>query len=183
MKIKKILLFLLLMTLTVTLMGCPAKINTPPKFVQVVDGEAKDINLVTYYHIKGSDFTPEIMIQNLQEKQNIIAIDYDQDVVNFGRNRAYTIISKNVFVESFYQVWAEGDDVDGNGIIDESDEEKWGELKVIDGEYVLDQQKIFVLEVLTNTGGQMPFTMRVKDADGEEAQIDGVVVVVNEYPE
>lgn len=181
MKTKKILLFLLLITLTVTLMGCPAKINTPPKFVKVVGEEIQDINLVTYYHIKGTEFTPEIMIQNLKDNQDIIAIDYDQSVVNVGKNRAYNTISDDVVVETFYQVWADNSDVNGDEIIDETDEEFWGTLKTDEeGNYILDESKIFLLEVLMNFGGKMPFTMRVKDADGEEAQIDGEIIVVNE---
>jgi len=110
MKIKKVLFLSLMLILTLSMMGCPEVINRAPKFVQIVDGEVIDINQVTYYHPRGSDFHPDDMIDDLVNQQNILAIDYDQEKIAIGRTREYFDITDNVIVTSFYEIWLDGDD-------------------------------------------------------------------------
>jgi len=102
MKIKKVLFLSLMLILTLSMMGCPEVTNRPPKFVQIVDGEVVDINQVTYNHIKGTEFHPEDMIDNLINQQNILAIDYDQEKIAIGREREYYDISDRIFAITFY---------------------------------------------------------------------------------
>ena len=76
MKIKKLMMFIIISLLSLTLMGCPTIANRSPEFVQIVDGEPTNINSVTYEHIKGTDFNLDTMIDDLVANQNIKAIDY-----------------------------------------------------------------------------------------------------------
>ncbi|MCF7924898.1 MAG: hypothetical protein K9L64_07340, partial [Candidatus Izimaplasma sp.] len=132
---KKTLLFFSSLVLILAMMGCPTKVNRPPKIMQLEDGQLVDVededgvSRIVYYHEQGSDFHPEDMLDYLINNQNLIAIDYKQDEVIVGVDRDYEDISDRIEVTSFYAVWPDGSDADDDGDIDEDDEELWGSFK------------------------------------------------------
>lgn len=178
MKIKKIVLFTLMILLTISLMGCPDKINRPPRFVQFVDGEMININSVTYYHVRGTEFHPDDMIEDLINLQNIKAIDFDQTKIAIGKQRDYEDISDDIIVTTFYEIWLDGDDANFDGVVDEADEEFYGRLKTDeDGNYVIDQGKLFLIRI-SAVGSEFTFTMRITDSEGARAEITGVIIII-----
>lgn len=178
MKAKKIILTLLVLILTLSLMACPKVANRAPKFVQVIEGEIVDISSVTYNHVRGSTFTPDLMIDNLVNNQGITAIDYDQTKISIGIERKYNDIAENIVVTTFYQLWNDGDDANFDGQVDQLDEALYGSVKVDeDGNKVLDNAKITLLGILP-VGNRMAFTMIVTDEEGEVAQISGEIIIV-----
>ncbi len=182
MKTKRILLFLLISALSVTLMGCPSIRNMAPQFAILVDGEPESVVEVTYEYVKGTQFDPNDMIQFLIENENLRAIDYNQEKVIWGVEREFEDISDDIIITNFYQRWEEDSDANFDGVVDELDEELWGSLKTDqEGNYILDEGiggTIFVLEVLTSIGGEMKVTLRVTDSEGLEAELPGVIKVV-----
>ena len=163
MKVRKILLFTLLVFLTFTLMGCPEKINRDPRFVQIIDDEISSVNSVTYNHVLGTDFSPDDIIDDLNVNQNIFAIDFDQKQIIFGVEREYTDISEEIVIKDFYQL-----NDDGEMIIDDN------------GDYVLNERLILVLFSFGKVGDTIPFTMSVTDDAGGKAQVSGTIVIVQE---
>lgn len=178
MKIKRIVLTSIISLLAISMMGCPSKRNRPPKFVQIIDEEVIDINEVTYYHQKGTEFLPDTMLADFVENQNIYAIDYDQDEVVWGRDRSYTDITDDIIVVSFIQIWDDGEDANFDGVVDAQDEELYGTLKTDeDGNYVINQQITFLLKVLP-VGGKFGFSMVVYDSEGAKTEISGTIIIV-----
>lgn len=179
MKIKRVLTLMLFAVLAFSMMGCPAIINRPPVFVQMVDGVPQSINSVTYNHVKGTEFDPTILINDLVENQNIRAIDYNQTEVVWGKERKYEDISDAIIITNFYERWEDDSDANRDGVVDEADEALWGTLKTDEeGKYVLDQGIIFLIEFITPVGGTFAFTMRVTDSEGARAEISGVITIV-----
>ncbi|MBI9009573.1 MAG: hypothetical protein JEZ05_06030 [Tenericutes bacterium] len=178
MKIKKIGIFVLMICLSLVMIGCKDVQNMSPQIVQVVDGELVKIKSITYEHVKGTDFHPDDMIENIINDQHIIAIDYDQTGVIWGQNRDYVDISDNFEITSFYAIWLEGDDANFDGVVDDADLEYIGETKTdVDGNKVYDSGKIFLVQVL---GVDLNFTMVVQDEEGAQTQISGQIIVVDE---
>lgn len=178
MKIKKMILSLVVLSLSFSLMACPKVVNRAPKFVQIIDEEIIEISNVTYSHKRGTTFTPEIMIDNLVISQGITAIDYDQTKVSIGIERKYNDVSKNIVVTTFYQLWDDGDDANFDGEVNQLDEVLYGSIKTDeDGNKILDNGKITLLGILP-VGNKMAFTMIVYDEEGLEAQISGEIIIV-----
>ena len=180
---KKILLFFSSLVLILAMIGCPTKVNRPPKIMQLEDGELIDVedeggnSRIVYYHEQGTDFHPEDMVNNLIENQNLIAIDYKQDELIIGRERDYVNISDKIEVTSFYAVWSDGSDADQDGDIDEDDEELWGTFKTdADGNKLYDTDKIWLVELLP-VGDEIDFTLVVEDDDGAQAELEGVIII------
>jgi hypothetical protein len=180
MKIKRLVLTSIISLLAISMMGCPSKRNRPPKFVQITDEEVVDINRVTYYHPQGTDFSPETMLNDLVENQNIHAIDYDQDEVIWGKDRNYTDLTDDIIVVSFLQIWDDGDDANFDGVVDEQDEELYGDLKTDEeGNYVVNPQITFLLKVLP-VDGEFNFSMVVYDSEGAKTEISGTIIIVEQ---
>ena len=180
MKTKRSIMFILVSLLSLSLMGCPKIANRKPEFVQIIDGEPTDINFVTYEHIKGSDFNLDAMIDDLVINQNIKAIDYNQTKVIFGTEREYEDITNQVIITTFYEVWEEGSDANGDGVVNSLDEDLYFTLKTDDnGDYILDQAKLLLVRALP-VGQKINFTMRVSDSEGSEAEVTGEIVIVVE---
>jgi len=163
METKKILLFFLLVFLSLSLMGCPSKVNRDPRFVQIIDDEITNINSVTYNHVLGTDFRPENIITDLNENQNIYAIDYNQNRVAIGLERDYIDISESIVIKDFYQL-----DDDLELITDDN------------GDYILNERLILVLFTLGKVGDEIPFNMSVTDEDGGTARVSGLIIIVEE---
>lgn len=181
---KKILLFFSSLVLILAMIGCPTKVNRPPRIMQLEDGELVNVededgnSRIIYEHPQGTDFHPEDMVNNLIENQNLIAIDYIQSGVIIGSNRDYVDISDRIEVTSFYDVWSDGTDADQDGDIDEDDEELWGTYKTDeDGNKLYDQGKIRLVEVLP-VGDEIGFTLVVEDDEGLSTELEGVIVIV-----
>ncbi|MFW5888881.1 MAG: hypothetical protein ACOCUD_00720 [Bacillota bacterium] len=180
---KKIFLFFSSLVLILAMMGCPTKVNRPPKIMQLEDGELVEVededgnSRIVYYHDQGTDFHPELMVDDLIENQNLIAIDYKQDELIIGRKRNYVDISDRIEVTSFYAVWPDGSDADQDGDIDEDDEELWGEFKTDeDGNKIYDEGKIRLVEILP-VGDEIGFTLVVEDDNGAKAELEGVIII------
>ena len=180
MKIKRLVLTSIISLLAISMMGCPSKRNRPPKFVQITDEEVIDINRVTYYHPQGTDFSPDTMLNDLVENQSIHAIDYDQDEVIWGKDRNYTDLTDDIIVVSFLQIWDDGDDANFDGVVDEQDEELYGDLKTDEeGNYVVNPQITFLLKVLP-VDGEFNFSMIVYDSEGAKTEISGTIIIVEQ---
>lgn len=168
---------MLLAALSFTMIGCPTRVNRPPKIVEVQGDELVDINEVVYYHTQGSDFHPDDMIEDLIINQNIMAIDYNQTKLAIGKNREYYDISDRLVVTSFYEIWLDGDDANNDGVVDEADEEYYGTIKIDDdGNFVYDEDKIWLVEILP-TGQEIDFTLKVTDDDGESSEVAGKIII------
>lgn len=178
MKTKKILIFILVALLSLTMMGCPEIKNAPPEFKQEVDGELKPINNIIYEHPQGVVFDPSTMVQSLVDNQNLMAIDYIQSGVIIGTDRPYNDISDQIEVTSFYEIWLDGDDVNNDGVIDSADEDLWGTIKVDDdGNKIYDQAKIFIVRILA-VDQTMAFTLRIVDDEGDSTELSGTILIV-----
>ncbi|XMB71608.1 hypothetical protein RJI07_05675 [Mycoplasmatota bacterium WC30] len=179
MKSKKIVLLMTVFFLSLTLMGCPSIENQTPEIVQLVDGEIVDINQVIYEHVRGNNFHPDDIIQNLINEQNIIGIDYDQSKWIIGKDRNYTDISDRFVISSFDAIWEEGEDANFDGIVDDDDKEFYGSTKTDEeGNIVLDAGIIMLIEFILPIGNEMSFVMTVADDDGASTEITGTIVIV-----
>ena len=175
---KKILLFLMVLALSFVLMGCPKVTNQVPQFVQNVDGELVDINHIYYEHVKGAPFNPADMLQYMIDNQGLMAIDYDQTKFVIGRNRPYFDISDQIVVNSFYDVWSDGDDANGDGVVDSLDDEFYGTIKVDDeGNNLYDQMKILLVRSL-NVGQEFSFTLSITDSEGASTELSGTISII-----
>lgn len=178
MKTKKLVLLFVAALLSLTLMGCPKVQNRIPEIVKIVDGEIVKINSITYEHVRGTDFHPDSMIQDLIDNQDVRAIDYDQSKMILGKDRDYFDISSNMEVISFYEIWTDGDDANNDGVVDIDDEEFYGLIKTDDdGNKLYDQNKIFLVEIL-GVGSEIDFTIVVTDDEGASTEISGTIVIV-----
>lgn len=178
MKIKKLLLVFVAFMLSFTLMGCPKVQNQVPQFVLDVNGQLEDVNHITYEHVQGTAFDPDQMVQNLIDNQGLMAIDYDQSKVIWGIKRDYFNISDQIEVTSFYQIWTDGEDVNGDGVIDATDEALWGTVKTDqDGNKLYDDMKIFLLSIL-GVGQTMDFTLSVTDSEGATTELSGTIEII-----
>lgn len=178
MKTNKLLIFMLLALLSLTMMGCPKIENSPPEFKQEVDGELLPINSITYEHPQGVVFDPSTMVQSLVDNQNLLAIDYIQSGVIVGTDRPYNDISDQIEITSFYEIWLDDEDVNGDGEITDEDEALWGTVKVDDdGNKIYDQAKIFIIQFLS-VNQTMEFTLRITDEDGDATELSGTILIV-----
>ncbi len=179
MKIKKILLALIILTLSLSLMGCPKVQNQPPEFKQVVDGEMQDINKIEYQQKVRTEFNPQEMVDNIIENQNLRAIDYIQEGVIIGKNRKYVDISDRIDCISFYLLWTEGDDANFDGVVNDDDEPYYGMPKTdADGNKLYNDQLIQLVEFVFGAGTTMPFTLVVTDDDGAQTTLDGTIKII-----
>ncbi len=179
MKSKKIIVLLTIFFLSLSLMGCPSIENQTPEIVQLVDGEITDINQVTYEYVRGDDFHPDDMIQNLINNQNILAIDYDQSKWIIGKDRPYTDISDQMVITSFYAIWIDGDDANFDGVVDDIDIEFYGLTKTDeDGNKLYDAGKIMVVELFSSVGSEINFVMTVSDDEGASTEVTGIIIIV-----
>jgi len=177
---KRIIMSLLAIILAFSMMACPSKVNRPPKIVKIEGDQMIDINMVIYNHVRGDDFHPDDIIEDLVNNQNIMAVDYNQSGVSLGRSNKFYNISNRLIITSFYEIWVEGDDANFDGEINEADEEFYGDIKTDeDGNYIYDDMKIFLVQIL-GVGQELEFTMMVSDDDGATAQISGKIVIVEE---
>lgn len=177
MKIKRLLSLIAMFALTLTLMACPSIENSPPELVQIIDGEIFAINEIIYEHTYREDFDPDAMVQSLIDNQNLVAIDYDQSGLIIGQDREYFVISDQIKVVSFYDLWLEGD-ANYDGVVDEADEELYGTTKTDeDGVPVYDSDKILIVEFFP-AGSEINFTLRVEDEEGDFTTLSGVILIV-----
>ncbi len=159
-----------------TLMGCPSIQNSVPEFAQMVDGQLEDINHVYYDYYRGSDFHPDLMVQDLVANYGLMAIDYDQSQVIWGRTRDYFDISDQIEVTSFYAVWSDGEDANEDGNIDELDEEFYGTIKLDDdGNKIYDAGKIMLVELILPVGQTVNFTLKIYDSEGASTELSGTI--------
>ena len=178
MKIKRILLVVSFLVLSIGMMGCPKIENSPPEIVQLVDGEINSINEIVYEHTKNADFEPENMVNNLIDNYNLIAIDYDQSGFIIGQEREFTDISDQIVVTSFYGIWIDGDDANFDGVVDDDDVEFYGLIKTDElGNNEFDQNKIWLVEIL-GVGSEIDFTLNVTDNEGETTELSGQILIV-----
>ncbi len=178
MNMRKGLLLVFAVVLSLAMMGCPEIINLPPEIVVIEDGEIINISEVTYEHEQGTAFDPIAMLEDLIENQGLAGIDYIQSGVAVGEEREYENISDEIKVTSFYDLWTEGEDANFDGVIDDADEEYWGLIQTDeDGNYVFDEMKIFLVGILA-VGNEMAFTLHLIDEDGDSTEVQGQIVIV-----
>jgi|GEM_PF-2168146 len=135
---------------------------------------------IIYEYVKGTDFDPAAMLDDLLNDYNVVAIDYKQDYVEPLAERDYEIISENIMLTSFYDIWDEGEDANHDGVVDDEDQAYYDDYKTDeDGNYVYDQSKIVLVEVVLQVGNVLTFSLTVEDEDGAKASIDGVILIVD----
>jgi hypothetical protein len=181
MKLKRFVLAIAVLLLSLSLMACPEVVNMPPQIVQInEDGEIIKINEIVYEHVEKTDFDPEFMLQSLINDQNIKGIDYIQSGISIAKEKKYNDISDQIIIETFLDRWEIGDDANFDGVVDELDDEYEGEIKTDEeGNYVYDAGKIFLASKVFSAGGDdMDFILKLTDEDGEQTQIHGRIVFV-----
>ncbi|MCK4551803.1 MAG: hypothetical protein KAU02_02715 [Tenericutes bacterium] len=178
MKIKRIMMIVPLLLLSLSMMGCPEIENSPPEIVQLIDGEIVSVNEIIYEHVKGTEFHPDTMLISLIENQNLIAIDYNQTKFIVGKDRPYVDISSDVVVTSFYDLWSDGEDANFDGVVDDDDIELYGSAKTDQsGNRLYDENKIFLVEIF-GVGAEINFTLYVADEDGAFTELSGKILIV-----
>ncbi len=178
MKIKKYLIITLMALLSFTLMACPKIENLPPEFVHEVDGELVRLTSITYEHTVFTTFDPSVMVQSLVDSGVILAIDYNQEGVIWGNNRDYADISDQIQIPTFYAVWLDGEDANGDGSIDELDEDYYGTYKKdSEGAYIYDSAKIALIGILP-VDQEIDFTLTVFDDEGASTEVSGTIIII-----
>ena len=118
---KKFLIVVLMATLSFSLMACPEIINLQPEIVLIQDEEIIQVNEIIYEHEQGTEFTVNGMLQDLIDNQGLAGIDYDQNGVAVGSDRKYSLITDRIIIETFYAVWSDGDDANGDNVVNDDD--------------------------------------------------------------
>jgi len=176
MKIRRLFLVMMIGLLSFTLMGCPSVQNSGPEFKLVVDGELTKVNHIYYDYYRGTEFHPDLMVQELVSDYGLLAIDYDQSYVIWGRDRDYFDISDQIEVTSFYAIWSDGEDANGDGTVDELDEELYGTIKLDDdGNKIYDTAKIMLIEFILPVESEINFTLKIFDSDGASTDLSGTI--------
>lgn len=146
-----------------------------------------DESYLIYEYEKGSDFSPEDVVTSLVEDFHLVAIDYNQDYVEVGASRDYTDISDKILLTSFYTPIGL-DDETPETTTDTEDTSVTTTEEIVslydsfekddDGNYIIQTDLIFVLQVLLPVGDVMQFKLEVEDEDGARIQITGVILIV-----
>lgn len=180
MKIKKLFIVALMAFLSFSLMACPEVVNKPPQIVQIQNGEVVEITEVVYEHVKGTTFDPEAMLQSLIDNQGLAGIDYIQTGLALSKDRKYNDISENIVIETFYDIWLDGEDANYDGVVDEADEVYIGQYKTDqEGNYIFDQNKLLLISVVFNVGKEVDFTLKLTDDSGEVVLMPGKIVIIS----
>lgn len=130
------------------------------------------------YNPADPNFDPEEMLSALINEYDIAAIDYKQDYVEIFADRKYDVISEEILLTSYYDIWDGDEDANFDGVVDSLDEPYYDDFKTDeDGNYVYDDSKFIILDFLLPVGGTTDFTLRVIDEDGAVARITGVILI------
>lgn len=179
MRVKKFLIVALMAVLSVSLMACPEVVNLPPEIVVIEDGEVVQVNEIVYEHVEGTQFDPEVMLQHLINEQGLAGIDYDQSGIAVGSERNYVNISDQIVIETFYDIWEDGEDANFDGVVDAEDEEFLGQYQTDEaGNYVYDQGKILLISMIFRAGEEVEFTLKLTDQAGDEIILPGRIVII-----
>lgn len=130
---------------------------------------------ILYGHPQGEDLVPSDVVDNLIENTGLRAIDYKQDYVEIGRNRDYYDLSDEIILTSFYLIWLDGDDANYDGVVDEEDEQYYGQYMTDeDGNYIYETRRMKRKRV----GDITEVAFYVEDEDGLPMTIRGLIIIV-----
>ncbi|MGE4571652.1 MAG: hypothetical protein AB7E09_02795 [Candidatus Izemoplasmatales bacterium] len=152
--------------------------------------EVKEFNPLEYYdeyyilyaHPEGEDLIPEDVVTYLLEETDMLAVDYLQDYVEVGLDRNYLDLSDTVILTSFYEIWIDGDDANFDGVVNEEDEQYYGQFMTDeDGNYVYNSGLSRMRR--KNVGDITEVAFYVEDNEGKSTSIRGLIVIVENNEE
>lgn len=132
---------------------------------------------ILYPHPYGEDLIPEDVVTYLIEQTSFKAIDYDQSYWRIAAPRSYFDLSDSILLTSFYEIWLDGDDANFDGVVDELDEEFYGQFMTDeDGNYVYNTGLSRMRRKRVGEITEVSFF--VKDEEGREMTIKGLIIIV-----
>ncbi|MFA7075914.1 MAG: VCBS domain-containing protein, partial [Candidatus Izemoplasmatales bacterium] len=135
-----------------------------------------DSKYLIYSHPQGEALVPEDVVNYLVNETGFAAIDYDQNYVKVGADRKYFNISDKILLTSFYEIWFDGDDANFDGVVNEDDEEFYGQLMTDEeGKYVYSASLKRMKSKAVGQVTEVKFI--VSDEDGAKIEISGLIII------